>query len=140
MQKTVIVLLHKIMLMTPMTSSGEYYFQQVNTIIYYMISDFWLADVPSNVVWLFDNIQLMTFDEVKDWSTNGAWYSPRHSKWISCSMGWSILVFTEIESHYLFYYKTWNQIWINTKQRRLCSPDTPVCPTSAIINLIVYRK
>jgi hypothetical protein len=34
-----------------MTSSGEYYFQQVNTIIYYMTSDFWLADVPSNVVW-----------------------------------------------------------------------------------------
>ena len=51
-----------------------------------------------------------------------------------------ILVFTEIESHWLFYYMTLNQIWINTKQRRLCSPDTPVCPTSAIINLIVYRK
>jgi hypothetical protein len=33
-----------------------------------------------------------------------------------------------------------NQIWINTKKRRLCSPETPICPTSAIINLIVHRK
>ena len=37
--------------------------------------------------------------EYKDWSTYGTWYSPRHPRWISCSMGWSILVFTEIESH-----------------------------------------
>jgi hypothetical protein len=38
--------------------------------------------------------------EYKDWSTHGTWYtrySPRHPMWISCSLGWSILVFTEIE-------------------------------------------
>ena len=46
-------------------------------------------------------IQLNDFrwGEYKDWSTHGTWYWPRHTRWISCSMGWSILVFTEIESH-----------------------------------------
>ena len=34
------------------------------------------------------------FGEYKDWSTHGTWYSQRHPRWISCSMGWSILVFT----------------------------------------------
>ena len=46
----------------------------------------------------------------------------------------------EHDIHLGIYYMTINQIWINTKQRRLCSPDTPVCPASAIINLIVYRR
>ena len=84
----------------------------------------------------------------KDWSTHVTWYSPE------TAMDWSILVFIKIESHLLFYYMTLNLIWINTfwvsillnspsftvAKRRLCSPDTPVCPTSAIINLIVYQR
>jgi hypothetical protein len=39
----------------------------------------------------------------------------------------------------LLYYIESN-LNINTKQRRLCFPDTSVCPTSTIINLIVYWK
>ena len=35
---------------------------------------------------------------------------------------------------------TLNQTWINTKQRRLYFPDTPVYPTSLIINLIVHES
>jgi hypothetical protein len=37
----------------------------------------------------------MTFNfcEYKDWSTHGTFYWPWMSRWISCSMGWSILVF-----------------------------------------------
>jgi len=34
------------------------------------------------------------FGEYKDWSTHGTWYSTRMPRWISCSIGWSILVFT----------------------------------------------
>jgi hypothetical protein len=36
------------------------------------------------------------FGEYKDWSTHGTCYSPRprRLRWISCPMGWSILVFT----------------------------------------------
>jgi hypothetical protein len=34
---------------------------------------------------------------------------------------------------------TLNQIWINTKQRRRCSPDTTICPASKVINCIMSR-
>jgi hypothetical protein len=45
-QKYVIALLHTMMLLTSMTSSGEYYFQQVNTIIYWL----YLAKVRTFIV------------------------------------------------------------------------------------------
>jgi hypothetical protein len=39
------------------------------------------------------------FGEYKDWSTHGTWYSPRIPRWISCSMGWSILTSVNIMFH-----------------------------------------
>jgi hypothetical protein len=59
--------------------------------------------------------QLMTFnfDEYKDWSAHGTWYSPRMPRWISCSMGWSILV-------------VWRSVGI------LCSPLVAFCALNII--------
>ena len=57
-----------------------------------------LFGVISNLIYCHIIKQLMTFNfgEYKDWSTHGTWYShqPMMPRWISCSMGWSILVFT----------------------------------------------
>jgi len=85
-------------------------------------------------IWLENNIQLMTFDEV-----NTSIDQPVESEV-------NIMFHGLINPCIHRYWKTLtvlfydiNQIWINTNQRRLCSPDTPDCVTSAIINLIVYR-
>jgi hypothetical protein len=104
--------------------------------------------------------QLMTFNFVKynDWSTHGTWYSPRHPRLINPCI--QLIESRQLyNNHYVsmtnivvplyFYFSFLTKlkvincfiiIWINTKQRRLCSPDNRICPTSAIINLIVHRK
>jgi hypothetical protein len=60
------------------------------------------------------------------------------------SMGWAQWLINpcihRIWKSLTFYCMTLNQFWVNIKQRRLCSLDTPIFSTFAIINLIVYRK
>jgi hypothetical protein len=86
-----------------------------------------------------DNIQLMTFNEVntgidQPMECLGEYHVP----WVDQFLYSPKLKI--INCFIIYTCMTLKQIWINTKQRRLCSPDIPVCPTSAIINLIVYRK
>ena len=54
------------------------------------------------------------FGEYKDWSNNGT-YSPRMPRWISCSIGWSILVLTSSKVinalHNIHYLYINNPIW-----------------------------
>jgi len=62
-----------------------------------------IVDIKKSLITHFPRVFHYTIDdfwsgEYKDRSTHGTWYSSRHPRWISCPMGWSILVFTEIES------------------------------------------
>jgi hypothetical protein len=99
----------------------------------------WMVFGQLTAVGLWNLAQLMTFNEVntgigQPMECLGEYHVP----WVDQFLYSPKLKI--INCFIIYTCMTLKQIWINTKQRRLCSPDIPVCPTSAIINLIVYRK